>query len=206
MKQFASDHSDELFGTESTTVKYVMQEIKRDPKENPQRKDYVYPTEYAKTDEYATILQDVSAEYDREANIRDGKLQPGKGPDYPGELGPQDLSGIIENTAPRPAAPEAQEALGKAAAESDDNYSSEEEEDAPTLDTPVSPLGKHASAEDESEEALGDDGETEARGEEAEEEEEEEEEEEAEEEAEEEEEEEEEATRHLSTEGLEDDE
>jgi hypothetical protein len=55
---------------------------------------YEYPVTYKKTDPYDAILSDLPAEWSREANIREGTIQQGKGPDFPGDLGVEDESGV----------------------------------------------------------------------------------------------------------------
>ena len=80
-----------------------MQEIKRDTIAPPPHKSYPHPTEYKATDPYEVVLKDLPTEWTREVQVRDGKVTPGKGPDFPGELGAEDLSGIILATQPKPA-------------------------------------------------------------------------------------------------------
>jgi hypothetical protein len=49
-------------------------------------------------------LKPVATAWDREVEIQTGNIQPGQGPDFVGEVGPPDSSGIVDNTAdvPRP--------------------------------------------------------------------------------------------------------
>jgi hypothetical protein len=54
------------------------------------------------TNDYGEILDNVFEDYDREAGILEGRLTPGQGTDYPGELGPEDHSGLLTSTQPQP--------------------------------------------------------------------------------------------------------
>lgn len=121
--------TDDLFDTEADAVHYVMQEIKRDPKDPARRKEYVYPKEYKATADYAVVLKDTPADWTREVEVRDGKTAAGQGPDYPGERGPADTSGLLTTTKAKPLQQPDQEALDAAARESDTGEYSAGEED-----------------------------------------------------------------------------
>ena len=115
----AEDFTDGLTDAEADGVAYVMQEMKRDTTAPPAKKKYSYPTQYKRTAAYDTILNDLSDEWSREAQIRDGQVEPGKGPDFPGNLGAEDNAGVLEDTADRPVPEDEAESLDKAARESD---------------------------------------------------------------------------------------
>eukprot|EP00047_Mylnosiga_fluctuans_P020491 m.92966 g.92966 ORF g.92966 m.92966 type:complete len:1128 (-) comp8525_c1_seq1:83-3466(-) len=130
MREHVETHTDHVFEAEEMSVRYVMQEIKRDPKEPAKRKEYVYPTAYQATEAYPALLQDVAADWKREEQIRDGKIAAGEGPDFPGKRGPEDHSGLLTSTKPKPMQPQDQQALDTAARESDaGEYTSDGEHD-----------------------------------------------------------------------------
>eukprot|EP00039_Didymoeca_costata_P033143 m.40858 g.40858 ORF g.40858 m.40858 type:complete len:1102 (-) comp9716_c0_seq1:114-3419(-) len=122
--------NDNMIDVEADTQQYVMQEIKRDTIQAPAKEEYKFPTDYKKTDPYASILSDLPTEWEREANITEQKLQPGKGPDYPGELGAEDPSGLYSETKDRVIPEQESNAVHNAARES-------EAEEYETLDTPI---------------------------------------------------------------------
>jgi len=95
---------DDTTEAEADSVNYVMQEIERDTAIAPEKKSYTYPDEFVETDPYAEILKPSADDWDREVGIQSGKVQAGQGPDYPGEEGSTDESGIVVNTVdtPRP--------------------------------------------------------------------------------------------------------
>jgi hypothetical protein len=120
VRETAEDLNSDLVDTEADGNTYVASEIKRDVIAKPVHKQYQYPTDYKKTDPYEKILADLPSDWSRESKIRGGVLQPGKGPDYPGDDGAEDSSGIyIETEHKDPAELEASR-LKDAARESDD--------------------------------------------------------------------------------------
>lgn len=132
------DHSDsttdDLFDTEADTVAFVMQTIRRDTQAPPPQKEYRYPTDYKATDDYAAILRDLPEDWGREASIRQGMLMPGKGPDYPGELGQPDETGIVSSTKSKALAAEDTATLTEAAHQSEpEDY--ETDKDGPASDS-----------------------------------------------------------------------
>jgi kinesin family protein 11 len=88
----------DLVDTEADGNNYVAKEIKRDALAKPVHKKYQFPTDYEKTDPYEKILADLPSDWSRESKIRGGVMQPGKGPDYPGDDGAEDVSGIYTET------------------------------------------------------------------------------------------------------------
>lgn len=106
---------DDLFDHEADGVKYVVQDIVRDTQQSPAKKGYTYPHEYAATDPYADILADVPDDWSREVNILEGKSDQGRGTDYPGELGADDGSGLLESTADKPRAVDKAKVIDEAA-------------------------------------------------------------------------------------------
>lgn len=108
-----------LVETEEDGVDYVMQQIKRDTKSSPPEKEYDYPVDYQETDPYAAILNDLPVEWAREDGIRNGNVIPGKGPDFPGELGPEDSSGVYSETVTKPLAEDDASKIEDAARASD---------------------------------------------------------------------------------------
>jgi len=127
---------------------HALQEIVRDVKDPPSHKSYTYPVEYAATDDYGEILHDVFGDYDREAGILEGRLTPGQGTDYPGELGPDDHSGLLTSTQPQPATELEDVCLERAVYES----ATEEYEDAPGFIDPMDGLEEGADDQEEASE------------------------------------------------------
>jgi hypothetical protein len=127
---------------------FVLQEIKRDIKDPPQRKPYTFPTEYAATQPYEILLQDVQPAWTRETGILTGKLTPGVGTDFPGDVGAEDHSGLLTTTRNKPVPPEEGRCLTRAVYES----SAEEYEDPPGF---VDPLDRTEDDEDAAEEDEG---------------------------------------------------
>lgn len=119
VRTHAEDFTDSLADTEADGVAYVMQEIKRDTTAPPAKKKYAYPVQYKRTAAYDNILNDLTVEWSREAQIRDGDMPPGKGPDFPGDLGSEDPSGVLDETADQPVPATEAESLSKAGRESD---------------------------------------------------------------------------------------
>jgi len=112
--------NDDLHDAEADGNNYVSQEIKRDVIAPPPHKAYQYPTDYSKTDPYAQILADLPSDWSRESKIREGTLQGGKGPDFPGEDGPEDTSGLYAETVHKHPSSDVASRLQDAARESDD--------------------------------------------------------------------------------------
>jgi len=131
--------NDDLHDTEADGNNYVSQEIKRDAIAPPPHKAYEYPVDYSKTDPYAKILADLPSDWSRESKIREGSLQAGKGPDYPGDDGAEDSSGLYTETKHRDPAAEEAARLQDAARESDDE---EYEGEVNVEDVPPSPMGE----------------------------------------------------------------
>jgi phage host-nuclease inhibitor protein Gam len=114
VRNYAGEAHDDLFDTEAEAVQYVDKEIKRDTQTPPPHKEYVYPEEYAATDAYGSILSDIPEVWQREDGINKGAIVPGKGPDFPGEPGPDDESGLLTSTKEQPHSPEEQHQLDRA--------------------------------------------------------------------------------------------
>lgn len=110
---------DDLFDHEADSVKFVVQDIVRDTQPSPPKKGYTYPHEFTATDPYAQILADVPDDWNREVRIIDGKADQGKGTDYEGNLGNDDVSGLMQSTADQPLLPEKAAIIDDAAAMSD---------------------------------------------------------------------------------------
>lgn len=119
VRAHAGEAHDELFDTEAVAVKYVEQEVRRDNVTPPPHKSYVYPTEYAATDAYGSLLADVQPVWQREDAINQGTLTPGKGPDFPGEPGPDDTSGLLTTTQEQPYSEDEKHKLVRALYQSD---------------------------------------------------------------------------------------
>eukprot|EP00045_Choanoeca_perplexa_P015624 m.199160 g.199160 ORF g.199160 m.199160 type:complete len:732 (-) comp17043_c0_seq39:84-2279(-) len=151
VRSHAKTTDEDVFDAEADAVNYVMTEIVRDVKEPPPQKSYTYPVEYAVTNDYGEILNDVFEDYDREAGILEGRLTPGQGTDYPGELGPDDHSGLLTSTEPQPPTEPETQTLERAVYES----ATEEYEDPPGFVDPMDREESEEDDEDEDESAMG---------------------------------------------------
>jgi hypothetical protein len=96
------EHSEALIDVEGRVVKYVMQDITRDLEALPSKQVYRYPTEYAATQAYGTILANLRDDFQREDGINRGELAPGQPVDYSGQKGPEDWSGLLTSTKSKP--------------------------------------------------------------------------------------------------------
>eukprot|EP00039_Didymoeca_costata_P004849 m.76581 g.76581 ORF g.76581 m.76581 type:complete len:888 (+) comp12565_c0_seq2:258-2921(+) len=118
----------EITEQENSVKRFVNEEFKRDAAEEIKRKQYDHPHKFDATAEYAVILADNKVGWSIENDINQGVLEPGLKTDYPGEKGPQDVSGIIEETREIQVSADDSTQLERAARESEaEEYSDPEE-------------------------------------------------------------------------------
>jgi len=98
---------------------FVERTMKRDMQEPPAKARYTYPATLTKTPAYATILAATPAAWKGETNIMTNVTAPGVGTDYPGEMGPEDSSGLEESAGPLRVSVEQADAIEAAARDSD---------------------------------------------------------------------------------------
>ena len=82
--------------TQGTT--FVQETIKRDTGDTIPNKAYTYPTAFARNPPYEKTLEDKSVAWSHETKITSGAVQPGKGADFPGNIGEEDWTGALDET------------------------------------------------------------------------------------------------------------
>eukprot|EP00051_Salpingoeca_urceolata_P015027 m.192395 g.192395 ORF g.192395 m.192395 type:complete len:1106 (+) comp18268_c0_seq2:330-3647(+) len=125
-----ADQTAGLQASEGSVVTYVTKDLQRDVQDNPVPANHVYPTDYRTTEAYERILRDTEVAWEREVAINQRQAKPGKGIDFPGDLGPEDSSGLLTTTLPKAPPPTEQQALDTAARDSD----ADEYDDDPTVE------------------------------------------------------------------------
>jgi kinesin family protein 11 len=133
-----------LTAADQEAAVFVSKHFQRDTQDPPGRKEYGFPQTFEKTPAYTTILSETPSAWSREARIEAGAAEPGQGIDYPGEMGAEDRSGVLEESGDveRHAADHS-DAMEDAARDSDEEeYQGEAEE----LMEPTSPKRRSSSA------------------------------------------------------------
>eukprot|EP00042_Codosiga_hollandica_P044395 m.436557 g.436557 ORF g.436557 m.436557 type:complete len:1199 (-) comp56774_c0_seq1:270-3866(-) len=133
LQKNASSHQLQIGDAGESVTVYVNTDLKRDKDPLPVKRTFEYPQQFAATHPYAAILSDVPREHEREDKINRGVIKPGKPVDFPGVLGPEDTSGILQATLSAPLPPLDQATLDEAAAQSDsESYVCEVDPDEPS--------------------------------------------------------------------------
>jgi len=119
----------------STTV------IARDSAAPPAKKKVEFPTELQATEAYSAVLADRAAAWKRESDLLEGQAIPGKGFDFPGDLGTLDDSGVVQETPPLDISEEDRNILEAALYNSD----AEEYEEEPAKKVPPPVMARKSS-------------------------------------------------------------